>query len=364
MAFQIKDFISISLSQINHARSVTDKITDFQPGSVARTIMEAPAVEIEELYLQMFTGLREAIPTATFLSFGFDRLPASFAHGWVSVSSPDPLNDPLTIPVGTEFSTADGRTYTSTAQVIWEDGEDMVRVPVVSATIGLVGNVAAGVINSSPLFPAPYTVSNAEISTGRDTETDAEREARFAEFIQALSRGTVTACMYAARNARVLDENGNIFEYVTRAGIDEEPGYVRIYVYSSVGIPTDELLAHGQLLLDGTRDDEAGTITPGFRSAGVRVDLLPMTERSVPLSIQVGMFTGYTLTSEVEQQISDIFASSIASILPGATLYLGTLIEAMLVVPGVRTIVPTSNQNIICGVFETLIPGQLTITAL
>lgn len=66
----------------------------------------------------MFIGLREAIPTATFLSFGFDRLPASFAHGWVSVSSPDPLDDPLTIPLGTEFSTADGRIYTSTAQII------------------------------------------------------------------------------------------------------------------------------------------------------------------------------------------------------------------------------------------------------
>lgn len=51
MAFQIKDFASIVASQINHARAVSDKITDFQPGSVARTIMEAPAVEIEELYL-------------------------------------------------------------------------------------------------------------------------------------------------------------------------------------------------------------------------------------------------------------------------------------------------------------------------
>ena len=54
MSFQIKSFNDIVLSQINHARSVTEKITDFAPGSVARTLMEAPAVEVEELYLQMF----------------------------------------------------------------------------------------------------------------------------------------------------------------------------------------------------------------------------------------------------------------------------------------------------------------------
>ena len=51
MPFQIKDFASITAGMLNHARSVTSKITDFQPGSVARTIMEAPAVEVEELVL-------------------------------------------------------------------------------------------------------------------------------------------------------------------------------------------------------------------------------------------------------------------------------------------------------------------------
>ena len=83
--FQIKDFVSISAGSINHARAVTDKVTDWAPGSVARTLIEAPAVEIEELYLQMFLGLRDAIPVATFKSFGFEKLPAARAQGWVTV---------------------------------------------------------------------------------------------------------------------------------------------------------------------------------------------------------------------------------------------------------------------------------------
>lgn len=366
MAFQIKDFSSIVASQINHARSVTSKITDFLPGSVARTLMEAPAVEVEELYLQMFLGLREAIPVATFLSFGFDRLPPSHAHGWVSISAATAPSAPIAIPLGTTFLTGDGRAYSSTAAVTWAAGAPVVRVPVASTQPGLVGNVAAGVINSSPTFPASsgYTVGNSLIETGRDLETDTEREARFADFVRALSRGTVVACLYAARMSRVLDADGNIYEYVTRAGILEEPGWVRIYLYSSRGVPSAELLADGQLRMDGTRDDQAGTITPGFRSAGVRVDVLAMSERAVPFSIQVEMWPGATLTPAVTQSLQDTFSAVITSVQPGTTLYVGTLVEALLSVTGVRSVVPTSTSNIVCDVDEALVPGALTITAL
>jgi hypothetical protein len=366
VAFQIKDFASICASQINHARSVTNKITDFLPGSVARTLMEAPAVEIEELYLQMFLGLREAIPVATFLSFGFDRLPPAHAHGWVSVSKSPSPTAPISIPLGTQFSTADGRSYSSTAAVTWAANQATVRVPVAADVAGLAGNVAAGVINASPLFPGSsgFTVGNALIETGRDLETDTEREARFADFVRALSRGTVTACLFAARSSTVLDEDGNIYEYVTRAGIREDAGWVRIYVYSSRGVPSGELLADGQLRMDGTRDDQAGTITPGFRSAGVRVDVLAMEERTVPFAITVGMLPGSSLTPAVTQDLEDVFSTAIAGIQPGQTLQVGTLVQMLLGVTGVRTVVPVTNSNITCDVDEALVPGVLTITAL
>lgn len=364
MPFQIKDFASIVAAQINHARSVTTKLTDFQPGSVARTLMEAPAVELEELYLQMLFGLRDAIPVATFLSFGFERLPASYAAGYVSVSANVAPTTAFSVLAGTVFTSIDGREFVSTEDVTWAAGATLVRIPVRATTLGAAGNIAAGVITASDAFGADYTVSNSAIVTGRDVETDAEREARFAEFVQSLSRGTVVACLYGARQARVLDGDGNIFEYVTRAGINEQPGYVRIYLYSNLGVPSAELLANGQTILDGTRDDAAGTITPGYRSAGVRVDVLPMVERAVSLSINVQMFPGYDFTPAVQQQLGDVFASAIVAVSPGSTLYLGTLIEMMLAVTGVRSIVPITTENIICAVNEALVPGALTSTSL
>lgn len=364
MAFQIKDFVSITLGMINHAKGVTEKITDYQPGSVARTLMEGPAVEIEELYLQMFLGLREAIPVATFLSFGFDLRPAATAHGFVTISKVVPPTADIPIPAGTSFTAVDGRAYTSSVAVTWLAGSESIRVPVEASSPGLSGNISSGLITSSPAFGSDFIISNSALTNGMDEESDTEREARFAEFVASLSRGTVVACLYAAKQSRVLDADGNIYEYVTRAGIDEEPGHVRIYLYSSRGVPSSDLLANGQLRIDGTRDDEAGTITPGFRSAGVRVDILPMQERSISMAVQVEMFAGYALTQTVEQNLFDTFATAVSSVPPGGTLYIGTLVELLLSVPGVRAVVPSATENILCDVNEALIPGALTVSPL
>lgn len=364
MPFQIKDFTSIVASQVNHARAVTDKITDFQPGSVARTLMEAPAVEVEELYMQMFLGLRDAIPVATFLSFGFDKLPAAVAHGWVSVSTEPAPAEAIVVPAGTTFTAVDGRVYTSTESVTWPAGDNVLRVPVAYSTAGLAGNIAAGLITSSGFFNDDYTVSNSAIETGRDVESDQEREARFSEFIASLSRGTVDACQYAVKQAVVLDADGNRYEYVTRVGLAETPGYVRIYIYSSRGSASTALVVNGQRLIDGWRDETTGARVPGYRAGGVRVDVIKMVERAITLSIAVEMFPGFVLNPDVVQSLDDIFSNSVRSVDPGSTLYLGTLVELLLAVPGVRQIVPSTNENIICAVNEALVPGALNVTPL
>lgn len=361
--FQIKDFNSIVAAQINVARGTTDKITDFLPGSVARTLMEAPAAEMEELYFQMLHGLLEAIPEATYRSFDFDRLQPARANGFVSLSLTPPPAADITIPLGTSFSTSDGRTYTSTEARIWAAGVPLVRVPVQSTIVGAQGNVAAGAINATTLTGGAFVVSNSAITSGRDLEADDERRARFASFIRSLSRGTMEACRYAVSLSKILDADGNVAEYVTRVGEVEERGHVRFYLYSSLGVPSSALVLQAQRLLDGYRNED-GTIVPGYRPAGVRVDALAMVERAIPLSIRVSMFSGYELTTSVRQKISDIYATNIRAIAPGTTMFLKTLVENMLAVDGARLIVPDSNENIACAPNEALVPGLLTIQLL
>lgn len=364
MAFQIKDFVSIAASMINHMRGTQTKVTDFQPGSVARTLVEGPAVEIEELYLQMFIGLREAIPVATFLSFGFDKLPPRRAQGFVSVSTATPLTADLLIPAGTNFTSDDGRGYTCTGAVTWPAGSSLIRVPVQADSVGWAGNIAAGLVDASPMFSDAFFISNSTIESGRDAESDPEREVRFAEFIAALSRGTVQACLFAAKSSRVLDGDGNLAEYVTRIGYIELPGFVKIYVYSSKGVASAELIASGQRLIDGWRDEVTGKITPGYRSGGVRVDLMSMVERAIPFTIQVEMLAGYTLSAAVRQQLGDTYATVIAAASSDEVLQVGTIVDELLSVGGVKKIVPLTNENIICGPQEALIAGLFLVSAL
>lgn len=366
MSFQIKDFASIVAAQVNHARAVTDKITDFAPGSVARTLMEAPAIEVEELYLQMFSGLRDAIPVATFQSFGFNKLPASRAFGYVSVSAAAALGAPIAVPAGTKFTTASGASYSSTVDVTWPAGASLVRIPVQADAVGIVGNVAPGVINAAGLFPSSsgFVVGNALIANGSDAESDADREARFRDYVRAISGGTVAACLYAVSQSMILDADGNVSEYVERTGFTEIPGRMTIYVYSNQGIPSAALLAAAQLAIDGERNEISGVVTAGAGPAGVRTDALAMAERAVSVSVNVGMLDGYSLTPAVIQAMTDIYGTAIRAVKPGTTLYLGSLVESMLAVPGVATIVPVTTSNIVCSASEALTPGALTVAAL
>ena len=363
MAFQIKDFTSITASSINWAKAAQKRVTDFSVGSVIRTLIEAVAVEIEELYQQYFIGLREAIPVSTFLSFGFDRLPAAVAIGVVSIAQEGVRTSDLLIPAGTLFKTADGREYTSLQNVTWLTGTTFVRISVSATLPGSFYNIGEGLITSSPfLSEGNLTISNQEINSGRDAETVAEREARFTEFVASLSRGTNTAIRYITEQSMIISPEGWVEEYITRIGLGEVPGRTTVHLYSSLGIPSSQLILLCQRAIDGYRDDDTGIIIPGYRPSGVRVDVVAMIERTVPMAISVEMLSGYTLSAAIIQSINNVYGAAVAAILPDETLYLGELSELILAIEGIKQVVINVNENIICDNDEVLVPGTLTIT--
>ena len=363
MGFRLKPFAEITRNMISAARGASPRLTDYQRGSVARTLLEAPAVVVEDLYHEIFLGLKAAIPVATFNSFDFQPLPAARARGYVSVTSRTPRADSFTIPDGTEFLTLSGARYISLGDVVWASGESAVVVRVEAEFDGMAGNAPAGAIIRSPAFDgAPVTISNQAMTSGRDAESLDERSARFADFIAALSRGTMTACLYAAKQATVLDASGRISEYVTRSSVDERQGAVRIYLASAIGAPSPQLLANAQRILDGWEDPDTGLPVAGFRPVGVNVTVLPMTVRVVRMSISVGLLPGRVMSTAITQSLNQIFTGMIQQIPSGAVLPLGKMVEALLSAPGVRSIVPHTTENFVCGADEILDAGPLSIT--
>ncbi|ENQ1546130.1 baseplate J/gp47 family protein [Salmonella enterica] len=365
--FQLKNFVSIAASMLNYVRSTTGKVTDLQPGSVTRTILEAPAAEIEELYVQVFNGIREAIPVAVYNSIHFDKLPPQYASGSVTVIATTPLTQDLLVPKGTQFLARDGRIYDLVGDLIWRKSDTSMTFPVISRQPGAKQNLAAGEINASPLFaPGLFSFSSTAMSNGADTESDDERKTRFADYIQSLSRGTETALLYGARSARLLDAAGNVTESVTRASLKVQAGSVTVSIWGSNGAPSAALLLRANQIETGYIDPVTGQTVPGFTAAGVRCSVQPMTETTIKeVTFTLVMLAGFTLDSTTRptftQEIKDRLDSYLAGVMPGETVYVDDIRNCALLVRGVKSATVSGTQNITCGVGEILRAGKVTV---
>jgi hypothetical protein len=191
MAFQTKSFLSIIASEINRARATTSKITDYNVGSVARTLLEAPAQEIDQLYQMLLQGLLEGIAVSVYNSFNFPPLPAVAASGLIRVSIAVQAVAVL-IPANSTFTTSDGaQSYLSTADVSFPAGSTYADVPVVCTVVGDAGNQVAG-DTFTVGFPVPGFISATNLGpfiNGAPPETAAARKVRFNAYVQTLSRG-------------------------------------------------------------------------------------------------------------------------------------------------------------------------------
>jgi len=105
MSFQTKKFSSIVASMISWCSSATDKVTDFNVGSVIRTLIESVALELEELYYQLLKAVEEAIEEAIYRAFNFPRNPAEKSTGNVRFTRQTGSEVEVTISSGVLIST-------------------------------------------------------------------------------------------------------------------------------------------------------------------------------------------------------------------------------------------------------------------
>lgn len=371
MAFQIKDFVSIAASMVNWMRNSTQKITDFSVGGVARTLVEAAAIELDEFYQRMFIGLKEAIPVSVYNSFDFNALPALAAGGLVRVSIASQTSDVL-IGSGTVFKAAGKtNTYTSTQDVTITAGNTYADVPVVCATPGVVGNLAAA--TACTLAPSPVgfvSASNlASFLGGVDAEDDDGRKLRFQSFITSLARGTNAAVDYGLRTVFLTDAVGNETERVVYVAVVEpwltdgtQPvSLVNCYVHNGVGATSSALLAHARDVVYGYTD-ASGNKIPGWKAAGVNVQVYAATEDAVAITATLTALAGYdqpTLVSAAQAALEDYLLT-----LPiGASAIRAKIVEVVMDIEGVYNFVPTvpAGDTAVASNVK-IMPGVIAIT--
>ncbi len=323
------------------------KVTNFLVGSVARSFLEAVAMEIEELYYfiqSQFTSLQD---NSIYTSFGFTRRPAVPATGTVTVNFTQTLTQSYLFPAGTRFFTQpiNGVTvyFDSTQDVTANIGVNTVDIPVQCETPGVTGNVPAfsitRIVNSAPLLQNLYNSNR--FFNGMPEETKEEQQTRFGNFLASIARGSNAAIVYGC------------MQIPTLAGIYIQEGIGMIYVYAhdSYGNLPDTLKTSIQNTLYN------------YKAGGIMAIISGVTKKPVDLSIEVLVNTGSDVNSTLFK-VQDGVTVYLSQMTVSKSLILADLIHAIMDIDrvAIANISLNINADIIVQPQELIQPGTITVT--
>jgi uncharacterized phage protein gp47/JayE len=370
-SFQLKNFVSISASIINRMKATQTQITDFNVGAMGRTLVEAPAAEIDELYQQAFNLVNAAIPVSVYTSFSFPALAALAATGLVRVVI-TAQTVPTLVSGGTQFpATTTSTIYASSSDVIIAAGSTFADVPVAATTTGAATNLPAGTVFTMTPSPNGFiSASNlSAFDNGIDAETDPEQEIRFNNFISTLPRGTVPALKYGLSLTTVTDSLGNVTERVVFSSIVEpyvtdqtQPiALVNCYIHNGIGGTSSALVARANQIIYGYYLAD-GTPVPGWKAAGVNVTINAATE--VPLAVTGHLFAlaGFDQPTLCTLAQSAVF-TYLQNLPIGATALFAEIIALVMGITGVANFTLSAPTGDTTSTASTkIMPGVISIT--
>lgn len=372
MEFVPKRAVDLTSEKLSIASTLSDRLTDINPGSVLRTLFEADSIAEEELDHRMYQGLVDGIATELYTAFDFDRLPAVPASGVQTFVRGAGISVTIDVPIpqGTQVaSPATSReptiTYATTEAATLPAGALSVDVPVRATVGGLVSNAPAHAVSTivSTLYGVAATMNAAAYQNGADEESDSARLARFAQWVSNLRGGTLEGLEANALGVMVTDSEGVVTERVQYArAIDSYvAGRVDVYVDNGGGDASEALRTAVLTKLVGATS-AVGVRTFGYKAGGIVVRVFATTGVPVAVTGQLKIEAGY------------VFADVATAVQDAVTLYLyglgvfGELIYADLLAiivqtEGVRDVTlttPTANRT--PAFEERLMPGLLTFT--
>lgn len=388
----------ITQRMIDLSRGATPELTDFRVGSKVRTIYEAFAVVAEDFYDKTFKAVKQAIQQMLYTAFGFTPLPALSASGYVRLYAQNPpsADQPFYISLGTQVQAAPTSsrgplTYQTTqeAYLYYNNPQETnavsingvsvqdwyyVDVPVVCATVGIIGNVGAGDIQTLVGLPSGIgQVTNlTAFSSGKEAETLAEQKARFQLFLASLTRGTTDSISYGAATAVVLDAtNSFAIERVQSVSVVEGSGTFTVYVWNGVSAASTDLIDAVTKIITGYVDDN-GNRVPGYKPAGITFTALSVSLVTVALSITVTPMNLYGVTdadvtlgvTDLRPSIGNVVSSYFSSLIPGQTMLISALESAIKAIPGVFDVkITTPADNVTATQSQILVPpASITYT--
>ncbi len=337
----MRTFDQLLLDMVTYAQGQTNGLTDFQRGSIVRSIFESVAASLEITGVAADSDTEDAINESQYRAWNFERRAANAASGTIRFTATAIIPSSILLPAGTQCRVpGTDKVYRTLAAATFPAGASgsILDVQVVSIGAGLLYNTAATTITELVNPISNLSVSNPSAFTnGRDEETDDERRQRFATFTRSIHRGTSESIEYAAERGQVLDGAGLVIEAVTDSRVvDVGRGYAQCYIIN--GTTTQ---ATGDLITAAIAEIST------YKAAGVTVDVLAAAVIPVVVSLQVKL-ANTTSLSRVLQPIRDVITAWIARLKISEVLVLQHLEAEILRTPGVIDLVmvaPVANVD-------------------
>jgi uncharacterized phage protein gp47/JayE len=228
-----KSFNDVVNDIIYRLATTQTEITDFNPGSVARSFIEAISYEIgtsdtesQNLYIQLNNVYNSAfvdLATGQSLDYvvsvlGIVRNPAKKATGYITFKRSTPASFDISIPQGTIVSTRPviGETpiqFSTDIPATLPAGQTSVTVPITALKGGSSGNLSSNTLTfmSTPPYGIETCTNLQPTSGGVDKESDDSLRQRAKHALETAGRGTSNAIKYAVlsvsgiRDCMVMD---------------------------------------------------------------------------------------------------------------------------------------------------------------
>lgn len=327
--YPIKTFNQLVSDMVQWIVSNSSKITDLSPGSVIRSYCEAAGLCLEELYVSVYLGFRRYLDKIRENTFAFERKAGTKAKTMVVFSRAVATPDAKTAPIGTKVKTASGLIFVTTAvATINASATTSNSVEVEAEETGISYNVSAGAINIiSDSLEGIDSVTNAAAATGGvDRETDYQYATRFQAYIEGLGRSNISGLIVGALSV----------EGITSASVQElfpPIANVNVRLYVDDGSPggvSSALLSTIQGIIDGDGTD----LNPGYRAAGVNVQVLAPTVVTVNVNVTVSVLDGIDL-DQLEIDINTVVTDYINNLGVGSNVIFNELVYNIMNVYGV-----------------------------
>ena len=321
------------------------KLTNFNVGSVVRTLVEilgAAIADLGDLTLACLKAGFIATATGYWLDlkakeFGVTRHPAKATEGIVFFCRSVPKNENIVIPAGTIVSTLkdqEGKAYRffTKDEAILATGTTEIEAAIIAEQPGAAHNVGPGSIQKTAVhIRGVDRVENRDewiTSEGTDEETDASLRARCFLAWEELTQGSTERAYisWALSDARVPSAFVN----------SQHPrgqGTVNVYILGAGGMPSQSLIDDVQAVIDENRPLCVDALVLAPDEIEVDLDLAIIPRRWVPTS---------TIEAEVRKRLQAYFNPQgdpaypwIESLGVGEKVVFNQLVEIVMSVDGV-----------------------------